>query len=29
MNVGLMTDIVLVFLLLGYLFYALFRAEEF
>ncbi|MBG6241175.1 MULTISPECIES: K(+)-transporting ATPase subunit F [Symbiopectobacterium] len=29
MNVGLMTGIVLVFLLLGYLFYALFRAEEF
>ncbi|MGK2888283.1 MAG: potassium-transporting ATPase subunit F [Candidatus Malihini olakiniferum] len=29
MNVGLMAGIMLVFLLLGYLFHALFRVEKF
>ncbi|MEN3261528.1 K(+)-transporting ATPase subunit F [Sodalis praecaptivus] len=29
MNIGVIAGIVLVFLLLAYLFYALFRAEEF
>ncbi|WP_437615924.1 K(+)-transporting ATPase subunit F [Erwinia sp. V71] len=29
MSAGLITGIVLVFILLGYLFYALFRAEDF
>ncbi|MCG8710223.1 K(+)-transporting ATPase subunit F [Brenneria sp. 4F2] len=29
MGIGLITGMALVFVLLGYLFYALFRAEEF